>query len=71
MDLSDRLEQFTQEFPFPWSTAPGALPDEPCRRLEAETTQALMNFEAFVERFREQLALRDERSVAGTPTLVS
>lgn len=64
MEQTERLEQFAQEYPFPWSIAPSPAKDDPCGRLEAKTTRALVNFETFVERFREQLTLREESGPA-------
>ena len=72
MDRTDQLEHFAQEFPFPWSIDPSSPAEEACRRLEAETNRALVSFETFVERFREQLSLREgaEEDVTAS-TLVS
>jgi len=67
MERTERLEQFAQEYPFPWSIAPGPTTEDPCRRLEAKTTRALVNFETFVERFREQLTLREDTDPVAAP----
>ena len=66
MERTERLEQFAQGYPFPWSIAPCTAREDPCRRLEAKTARALVNFETFVERFREQLTLREEAVPAVT-----
>jgi hypothetical protein len=63
MDQQGRLSEFAQEFPFPWSIAPGGRVEDTCRSLEAETAQALVNFETFVERFRERLGPSEEMDV--------
>ncbi len=67
MSQSKRFKQSPDDFPFPWTIDPQPIGDDPCDALSAHMDHALTNLEAFVERFREELVLRENDPVALEP----